>query len=103
MYKLCCYETRCPSSDTEFSQSAPFIKACSAAVSFPHSPPSRRWVYTSEPTNLNLYRRSRHFTCPLFLSRFGAVKPSLPFLRSLSRSVDLGFSWSAFAFQFLFR
>jgi hypothetical protein len=29
----------------------------------PHSPPSRRWVYISEPTNLNLYRRSGHFTC----------------------------------------
>jgi hypothetical protein len=35
MYKPCCYETRCPSSNTEFSQPAPFIKACSAAVSFP--------------------------------------------------------------------
>jgi len=31
----------------------------------PHSPPSRRWVYITEPDNLNLYRRSRHFTCPL--------------------------------------
>src|SRR5271154_3891555 len=38
--------------------------------------------YTSEPTNLNLYRRSRHFTCPPFLSRFGAVKPYFPFFVS---------------------
>jgi hypothetical protein len=36
----------------------------------------------SEPDNLSLYRRSRHFTCPLFLSISKAVKATcsvLPF------------------------
>jgi len=55
----------------------------------------------SEPTNLNLYRRSRHFTCPPFLSRFGAVKPYFPFSVS-SPSVDLGAPGLLSLFQLLF-
>jgi hypothetical protein len=51
----------------------------------PHSPTSRSWVYISKPNNTNLYRRPRHFTCPLpFPSCFSALKPSLPVLRFLS-------------------
>ena len=64
-YKPCCSETRCPSSNTEFSTSTVH----------------KSLFRPLEPDNLNLYRRSRHFTCPLFLSHFDAVKPYLPFLR----------------------
>jgi hypothetical protein len=102
MYKPCCSETRYPSSNTEFPNQHLSQKLVPPAVSFPPLSSFSNLGLLSETTNLNLYRRSRHFTCPPFLSRFGAVKPSLRFFVS-SLSVDLDFSWSPFAFQFLFR
>ena len=50
---------------------------------YPHSPSSPCWIYISKSNNTNLYRRTGSFTCPLSIY-FGAVKPSLPFLRFLS-------------------
>ena len=84
-YKPCCSETGCRSSNTEFSTSTVHKSLFRPLFLSPHSPSSRSWVYISEPDNLNLYRRYRHFTCPLFPSRFDAVKPYLPFLRLFSR------------------
>ena len=106
MYKSCCSETGCPSSNTEFPTSTVHESLFRPLFLSPHSPTPRSWVHISDPDNLNLYRRSRHFTC-LFLFRFrfcfGAVKPPLSFLRFLS----LGRSWFAPSrlslFEILFR
>ena len=65
-YKPCCSETRCPSPNSEISTGTIHRSLFRPLFLFPHSPPSRRWVYISKATNLNLNRRSRHFTCPLF-------------------------------------
>ena len=58
-------ETRCPFSNTEFPTSTVHKSLFRPLFLSPHSPPSRSWVYASEPDNLNLYRRSGHLTCPL--------------------------------------
>jgi hypothetical protein len=66
-YKQCCSETGCPSSNTEFQTSTIHKSLFRPLFLSPHSPLSPCWVYISEPDNLNLYRRSRHFTCLLSL------------------------------------
>jgi hypothetical protein len=64
-YKPCCSETSCPSSNTEFPISTVHKSLFRPLFPSPHSPTSRSRVYISEPDNLNLYWRCRHFTCSL--------------------------------------
>src|SRR5271155_5396974 len=100
--KPCCSETCCRSSNTEFPTSTVHKSLFRSLFLSPHSPPSRSWVYISEPTNLNLYRRSRHFTCPLssLIWRHKAILTVSSFPLSQLILVSPG---RMIAFQLLFR
>jgi hypothetical protein len=86
-YKLCNSENRNPSVNTEFPKKHLTQKACSNRCFFPPTLFLLEVGFTlANPTRPILCQRSGHFTCR-FLFRFGAVKPSLQFLRFLSRLI----------------